>query len=43
MTDVWELVRREREALVEDLAGLTDVQWELPSWCGGWPRNLDGR
>ena len=36
MTDVWELVRREREALVEDLAGLTDEQWELPSLCGGW-------
>jgi uncharacterized protein (TIGR03083 family) len=36
MTDVWELVRREREALVEDLAGLTDAQWELPSLCGGW-------
>ena len=36
MTDVWELVRREREALVEDLAGLTDEQWELPSWCSGW-------
>ena len=36
MTDAWELVRREREALVEDLAGLTDEQWELPSLCGGW-------
>ena len=35
MTDAWELVRREREALVEDLAGLTDEQWELPSLCGG--------
>ena len=36
MTDVWELVRRERQALVDDLAGLTDEQWELPSLCGGW-------
>ncbi len=36
MTDVWELVRREREELVEDLTGLTDEQWELPSLCGGW-------
>src|SRR6478735_1366928 len=35
MTDAWELVRREREALVDDLAGLTDKQWELPSLCGG--------
>ena len=36
MTDAWELVRREREALVEDLAGLSDEQWELPSLCSGW-------
>lgn len=36
MTDVWELVRREREALIDDLAGLTDDQWETPSLCGGW-------
>ncbi|SEB80699.1 TIGR03083 family protein [Nocardioides exalbidus] len=36
MTDVWELVRAEREALADDLAGLTDEQWEAPSWCGGW-------
>ena len=36
MTDVWELVRRERQALVDDLAGLTDEQWELSSLCGGW-------
>ena len=36
MTDVWELVRRERETLVEDLAGLSDEQWELPSLCSGW-------
>ena len=36
MTDVWELVRAEREALIDDLAGLTDEQWETPSWCGGW-------
>src|SRR5688500_15448626 len=36
MTDVWELVRREREKLVEDLTALTDEQWALPSLCGGW-------
>lgn len=36
MTDVWALVRQEREALVDDLAGLTEEQWETPSLCGGW-------
>jgi uncharacterized protein (TIGR03083 family) len=36
MTDVWELVRHEREALIDDLAGLTAEQWETPSSCGGW-------
>jgi uncharacterized protein (TIGR03083 family) len=33
---VWELVRHEREALVDDLARLTGEQWETPSWCDGW-------
>ncbi len=36
MTDVWELVHRERKALIDDLAGLTPGQWEVPSLCGGW-------
>ena len=36
MTDVWELVHQERRALIEDLAGLTEEQWETPSLCGGW-------
>lgn len=36
MTAVWELVRQEREALIDDLSGLTDAQWEAPSLCGGW-------
>jgi uncharacterized protein (TIGR03083 family) len=36
MTDVWELVHRERRALVDDLEGLTPEQWEVPSLCGGW-------
>jgi uncharacterized protein (TIGR03083 family) len=36
MTDVWELVHRERRALVDDLDGLTPEQWEVPSLCGGW-------
>lgn len=36
MTDVWELVHRERMALIDDLAGLAPAQWEVPSLCGGW-------
>ena len=36
MTDVWQLVQAEREAIVRDLEGLTDEQWERPSLCAGW-------
>jgi len=36
MSDVWDLVRAERAALVDDLSGLSDEQWEVPSLCGGW-------
>jgi uncharacterized protein (TIGR03083 family) len=36
MTDVWELVHQERSALIDDLAGLTDDQWETASLAGGW-------
>lgn len=36
MTDVWQLVHRERVALVDDLGGLTPEQWEAPSLCPGW-------
>lgn len=36
MTDVWELVHRERRARIDDLDGLTPEQWQLPSLCGGW-------
>lgn len=35
MTDVWQLVHQERAALVDDLSGLSDDQWETPSLCGG--------
>ena len=28
--------RREREALVDTLAGLSDGQWQTPSLCAGW-------
>lgn len=36
MTDVWPLVHAERAALIHDLAGLDDTQWEVPSLCDGW-------
>ncbi|WP_428957309.1 maleylpyruvate isomerase family mycothiol-dependent enzyme [Streptomyces sp. cg35] len=34
--DVWPLVHAERAALIDDLAGLSDEQWETPSLCDGW-------
>jgi uncharacterized protein (TIGR03083 family) len=34
--DVWSLVHAERAALVADLGGLDDGQWERPSLCEGW-------
>lgn len=36
MTDIWPLVHSEREALIRDLAQLTDEQWTTPSLCEGW-------
>lgn len=36
MSDVWPIVHAEREALVDDLAALTDEQWDRPSLCGDW-------
>ncbi len=36
MTDVWNLVRAEREAIIRDLEGLTDEQWDRASLCEGW-------
>lgn len=36
MTDVWTLVHAERAALIEDLAALSDEQWDVPSLCEGW-------
>ncbi|MDQ1482869.1 MAG: hypothetical protein QOF35_945, partial [Actinomycetota bacterium] len=32
----WTLIRAEREALVTDLAGIEDSQWQRPSLCAGW-------
>lgn len=34
--DVWPIVHTERAALVADLEGLTDAQWEQSSLCTGW-------
>ncbi|SDI37557.1 TIGR03083 family protein [Actinokineospora alba] len=34
--EVWPLVHAERTALIEDLTGLDDEQWNTPSLCAGW-------
>ncbi|MCQ4210673.1 maleylpyruvate isomerase family mycothiol-dependent enzyme [Streptomyces longispororuber] len=34
--DVWPLVHAERAALIDDLAGLDEAQWDTPSLCDGW-------
>ncbi|MDQ1700151.1 MAG: hypothetical protein QOG34_2014 [Frankiaceae bacterium] len=34
--DPWPVIHAERQALADDLAGLTDEQWKTPSLCGGW-------
>ncbi|MGW4834056.1 maleylpyruvate isomerase family mycothiol-dependent enzyme [Amycolatopsis japonica] len=34
-TELWPLVHAERAALADDLAGLTEEQWETPSLCTG--------
>jgi uncharacterized protein (TIGR03083 family) len=36
MKPVWTLVHAERQALVDDLSGVGDEQWDLPSLCPGW-------
>lgn len=33
---VWPVVHAERAALIRDLEGLGDEQWERPSLCEGW-------
>jgi len=32
----WRTIHQERGALANDLAGLTEEQWRLPSLCPGW-------
>lgn len=34
--DIWPLVHAERAALITDLEGLADDEWEQPSRCPGW-------
>ncbi|MEO6020835.1 MAG: maleylpyruvate isomerase family mycothiol-dependent enzyme [Knoellia sp.] len=36
MTDVWELVHRERVALIRDLASLDEIRWSEESLTGSW-------
>ena len=36
MTEIWPLVRIEREALIADLARLSPEDWARPSLCDGW-------
>ena len=36
MEDIWPLVHAERAALIGDLEGLTDEQWQQPSLADGW-------
>ncbi|MFE0855107.1 MULTISPECIES: maleylpyruvate isomerase family mycothiol-dependent enzyme [Streptomyces] len=36
VSDVWSIVHTERAALIHDLEGLDDKQWEQPSLCEGW-------
>lgn len=35
-TPMWSTIAAERAALADDLAQLTDEQWETPSLCEGW-------
>lgn len=36
MSTVWPMVQVERQALVDDLGGISRDQWDTPSWCRGW-------
>ena len=36
MSDLWAVVSTERGALADDLAGLTESQWNSLSLCSGW-------
>jgi len=34
--EIWTTIAAERQALAEDLEGLTDKRWTTPSLCDGW-------
>jgi uncharacterized protein (TIGR03083 family) len=36
VSDIWSMVAAERGALADDLAGISDAQWQTPSLCEGW-------
>ncbi|CUR59275.1 conserved hypothetical protein [metagenome] len=36
MTDLPDLMRSERDALITTLEGLSDEQWQSPSLCAEW-------
>jgi uncharacterized protein (TIGR03083 family) len=36
MSEIWDVVHAEREALIHDLASLSPEQWQAPSLCPGW-------
>lgn len=36
MVDVWPAIHVERQALLDDVAALSDEQWRTPSLCAGW-------
>lgn len=35
-SQIWPVVHAERDALIEDLAGLPTAKWDTPSLCPGW-------
>jgi uncharacterized protein (TIGR03083 family) len=35
-SDIWPTIHAERKALADDLASLTQEQWQSPSLCTGW-------
>ncbi len=36
MNEIWPVVHKERDALIQDLAALTTQQWTTPSLCPDW-------
>jgi len=36
MNEIWAVVHKERDALIQDLLALEKQQWTMPSLCPGW-------